>query len=332
MMSFITLNRPPEPDAEIPDRSPGWSEGPRHILLRGLGVLWLVDGLLQMQPGMFTMDMVSNIMQPAATGEPTWLSGLIGWSIHVVTPHLVPFNWGVVVLQLLIGTLLLMPRERLVRSGLRLSVVWGLTVWLFGEGLGQLFTGTATFLTGAPGSVLLYVVASVLLLLPGERWPRPRRDKGLDAATWTVSLTLILGGLLQLSPVFWTGLGLSAPFGSGAMMPQPPWIRQTLSAAASAAMSAPWAVNGVIVVMLLGLGMLLILRPSCRWVLWATLGWLAVTWWFGQDLGMIFGGMATDPNTAPMLAVLLWAGWTPRSGKRPRPSQGFIHPNAARTT
>lgn len=297
--------------AEPAERNRGseWMGAPRQVLLRGLGVLWLLDALLQMQPGMFTMDMISNIMQPAATGEPGWLSALIGWSIRVVTPHVVPFNWGVVVLQFVIGILLLMPWRQIVRIGLWLSVVWGLLVWLFGEGLGQLLTGTATFLTGAPGSVLLYVAASALLLLPEDRWWPPGRGRRPDLATWTVALTLILGGLLQLSPVFWTSLGLASPFGSGAMMPQPPWIRWTLSAVAGLVMKAPSAANLAIVVVLFGLGALLILRPFRRWVFWATFAWLAVTWWFGQDLGMLFSGMATDPNSAPMLAVLLWAGW-----------------------
>lgn len=284
---------------------------PRRILLYGLGALWLLDGLLQMQPGMFTMDMISTVMQPAANGEPSWLTSLINWSIQLVTPHLVAFNWIVVALQLLIGTLLLMPRKWLVDAGLWISIIWGLLVWLFGEGLGQLLTGSATFLTGAPGSVFLYVIASALLLLPEERWSW-WRDRRVDGATWTVALTLILGATLQVSPVFWTDLGLAAPFGAGAMMPQPLWIRATLSAATDLAAAVPIAANLVVIGVSLGLGILLISQPYRRWIVSATFVWLAVTWWFGQDLGMLFGGMATDPNSAPILVLLLWAGWSVR--------------------
>ena len=286
---------------------------PRRILLYGLGALWLLDGLLQMQPGMFTMDMISTIMQPAANGEPAWLNALINWSIHLATPHLVLFNWIVVALQLLTGVLLFLSRKWLVDIGLWLSIVWGLLVWLFGEGLGQLLSGSATLLTGAPGSVFLYVVASVLLLLPEERlsWWRNRR---VDAATWTVALTMIGGAALQLSPIFWTSLGLAGPFGSGAMMPQPLWIRWTLSTAATLVGKVPVAANVAIIAVSLGLGILLLLKPYRRWIFWAALSWIAITWWFGQDLGMLFGGMATDPNSAPILALMLWAGWTARAG------------------
>ena len=286
---------------------------PRRVLLYGLGALWLLDGLLQMQPGMFTMDMISTIMQPAANGEPAWLSALINWSVHLATPHLVLFNWIVVALQLLTGVLLFLSRKWLVDIGLWLSIVWGLLVWLFGEGLGQLLSGSATLLTGAPGSVFLYVVASVLLLLPEERlsWWRNRR---VDAATWTVALTMIGGAALQLSPIFWTSLGLAGPFGSGAMMPQPLWIRWTLSTAATLVGKVPVAANVAIIAVSLGLGILLLLKPYRRWIFWAALSWIAITWWFGQDLGMLFGGMATDPNSAPILALMLWAGWTARAG------------------
>ena len=294
------------------ETGPVRAPAPRRVLLYGLGALWLLDGLLQMQPGMFTMDMVSTIMQPAANGEPGWLHALINWSIHLVTPHLVLFNWVVVAIQLLIGVLLFMPRKWLVDGGLWFSIVWGLLVWVLGEGIGQLLTGSATFLTGAPGSVFLYVVASVLLLLPEERlsWWRDRR---VDAATWTVALTLIAGAALQLSPVYWTSIGLAGPFGSGAMMPQPLWIRWTLSSAATLVDRAPVAANAAIIAVSLGLGILLLLRARRRWIFWAALSWLVITWWFGQDLGMLFGGMSTDPNSAPILALMLWAGWTARN-------------------
>jgi hypothetical protein len=275
----------------------------RRILLYGLGSLWLLDGVLQMQPGMFTMDMVSTIMQPAATGEPSWLNALINWSIGLVTPHLAAFNWAVVVIQLGIGVLLLMPRRNLVTAGLWLSIGWGLVVWLFGEGLGQLFSGTSTFLTGAPGSVLIYVAASVLLL-----WPKPLR-RGFDVASYVVAVALLFGAALQFSPVYWTGLGLAAPFGSGAMMQQPLFIRHSLAAVATLASASPVALNAGIIAVNVLLGLLVWLRPSSRAALWSALAWLALTWWFGQDLGMLFSGMATDPNTAPVLALLLWAGF-----------------------
>lgn len=284
-------------------RPPAW-----HTLRYGLAALWLLDGLLQLQPGMFTMDMVSNIMQPAATGEPVWLYNLITWSIQMVTPHLVAFNWAVVVIQLAIGLMLLVPRPKVVAGGLWLSIVWSAMVWLFGEGLGQLLTGSASFLTGAPGSVFFYAVAGGLLLWP-DGWARERPLPAGRRAIQVVALSLLLAAALQLVPAFWTGLGLGTSIASAAMMPQPEWLRWTIDLAAMEATRAPLVMNLGIIVISFGLGMALLATGHHRWLLAATIGWLAVVWWFGQGMGALFSGMATDPNTAPVLALLLWAGW-----------------------
>jgi len=287
----------------------------RRWLLIGLGVLWLLDALLQMQPGMFTMDMISTIMRPAATGNAAALTALIDWSIRLVTPHLVAFNWSIVAAQFVLGAALLSGRRRIVRAGLWASVAFSLLVWVFGEGLGQLLTGSATALTGAPGSAFFYAVASALLLLPAGTWSHPHGRT--DAATWTVSLAFLLGAALQLSHVFWTGLGLEAPFGDAYMMPQPHALRAAINAVASLASRAPVALNATLIALFLGLGVLVVLRTRSRAAFWAMLALITVVWVFGQDAGMFWSGMATDPNSGPLLALLLasgHAGW--QGGKR----------------
>ena len=55
------------------------------------------------------------------------------------------------------------------RPALAVSFVWALGVWVIGEGLGMLLTGTASALTGAPGSVLIYGLIGLMA------WPRPAR-------------------------------------------------------------------------------------------------------------------------------------------------------------
>jgi hypothetical protein len=54
------------------------------------------------------------------------------------------------------------------------SVAWGLVVWIFGEALGQIFAPGLTWLFGAPGAVLFYCAAGVLIALPGHWWETPR--------------------------------------------------------------------------------------------------------------------------------------------------------------
>ena len=280
----------------------------RQTLRIGLGLLWVIDALLQLQPGMFTMDMISDIMQPAATGEPAWLKSLIDWSITTVTPHLVLFNWAIVALQLAIGILILYPRRTTVRLGLLLSVVWGVAVWIFGEALGQLLTGSTTFLAGAPGSVAVYMVAALLLLLPGQRWSVGWLGRH-NPATVVVGGIMLLAIGLQANPLFWTSLGAANVFAQGAQMGGPWPLSSSLAAAATVAGGSPVLINLVLIAAMSLVVVVLAWSPSSVATLLIGLGLLALTWWFGQDAGGLFSGMATDPNTAPVLGLLFAAGW-----------------------
>jgi hypothetical protein len=127
-------------------------------------------------------------------------------------------------------------------------------------------------------------------------------------------MVLALGIALQANPLFFGALGLSGVFATGAMMPQPSWLRAPLVGAANLAAAHPVTVN-LAVAALFAVAALATLVAGRRphhvlapWALWFALAWTAATWWFGQDLGMPFGGMATDPNTAAPLALLLVAG------------------------
>lgn len=296
----------------------GFEAVPRQALRMGFGILWVLDALLQLQPGMFQMDMISDIMQPAATGEPSWLAHSINFSIAVVTPHLVAFNLLVVALQAAIGILLLTGR---VRSGAWLAIVWSALVWWFGEGLGQLLTGSATFLSGAPGSVFLYGLAAVLLLLPDEGWWVTVGRRRLPVPAAVAGAVFLLGAGLQANPLFFTGLGLASPFGQGAMMSQPHAIQTTLGWMANLSGSAPVLLNVAWIVVLVALTLALVFAPGAKSTLYAALVVLFVVWWFGQDVGGLLTGMATDPNTAVPLALLVWAGFL-MARQREIPSQG----------
>lgn len=287
----------------------------RRLLRLGVGGLWIIDGLLQLQPGMFTKAvLIDTVWQPAAGGQPSWLAALMTWSISVASPHVAAFNWGIALTQLIIGVLLLTARRVPTRVGLWASAAFAVAVWVFGEGMGQVLTDGATILGGAPGSTLVYLVASILLLLPPGSWrPAGRRRASMPALA--SGLLLVLCGLFQFHATFWTRLGLSQPFGQAFMMPQPEPLRQAISAASGLVTLAPVAVNAMLVAVMIGGGLLLIegegeAHPS---LVWGTLAFLAMVWVLGQDVGMLFSGMSTDPNTAPALALLLCGALAGRS-------------------
>ena len=266
----------------------------------GLGVLWLIGALLQTQPGMFAMDMLSTTMQVPATPQPAWLQHWMNGSVQLMTPHLVVLNWAVVALQLGLAASLLAGRGWVVRAGALISAAWALMLWLFGEGLGQILTGSASPLTGAPGVMLLYASVSLLLLVPGAATAR--------RATRLVGAWLLLAAVLQAAPIFWTSLGLASPVADNTMMSQPHWLLTAVNGFVALLLAAPVAVNLALVLLLTTLGLGLWVLPHQRWVLATSVLWLAAVWVLGEDMGGLFGGMATVPGTAPALLLVLWAG------------------------
>jgi hypothetical protein len=282
----------------------------RDIWWYALGSLWIVDGLLQAQPSMFTpTGLVGNVLVPAAQGQPSWISGPMLWGSGLWVSHAALWNSAAVALELSIGCLILVGRRwpMLGRTGLVLSIVWGLIVWYFGEGLGGLFTGSASYLAGAPGSAFLYVLLASALVLPDALWSSPRL---LLAFRVAVGALWAVGALLQMAPLYWTPLGLASMLQSVAMMPLPFGLTALDAQLVNAMSSAPILWNAMLCTIMIGLaGALLFGRGGKALyivaLIWLALIWLVFVWMVFQGLGMVFSGMATDPNTPPVWALLL---------------------------
>ena len=130
-----------------------------------LGALWFLDGILQFQPAMFTSTFVNTVLAPNMQNQPYIISAIVALGIRVFSSNIVWANLIAALIQLFIGVLLIIPFQKKIRNvGLWLSIAWALIVWIFGEGLGNLFTGSATLYTGAPGAALLYLILAVFLL------------------------------------------------------------------------------------------------------------------------------------------------------------------------
>ena len=138
----------------------------RRALQLVLATVWLVDGLLQFQPFMFTRAFGSQMLAATAQGNPSAVAHSITWADLVIGHHSVVADAVFAVVQVLIGFGIAW--RPTIKPALALSIVWSCGVWWFGEGLGGLFSGTANPVNGAPGAVLLYAVLAVLL------WPADR--------------------------------------------------------------------------------------------------------------------------------------------------------------
>jgi hypothetical protein len=260
-----------------------------RILMMCLGGLWLLDGILQLQPAMFTGAFVSTVLAPNLQGQPAFIATLVAFGIHLFSENIFWSNLASAFIQLLIGALLLLPfRKNAQRFGLWLSVGWALIVWIFGEGFGGLFTGNATFYTGAPGSALLYLILALFLLYPSYN------NKRLPLAG---GIIFILGAFLNLAPMFWRSGMLS-------MLAMTPAVSGPLGALGA---QGTMIGNFIAIDTLACLGLFLIFLPN-RSVAWITIAFLVAVWWIGQSFGGIQTfpwGTATDPNSAPLLILFL---------------------------
>jgi cytochrome oxidase Cu insertion factor (SCO1/SenC/PrrC family) len=283
----------------------------RRFLRISVGGLWIVDGLLQAQPDM-PAGFVRNMIAPGAAASPPWLAALVNPLADIWTRHPVVADAATVWVQVGLGVLILVGgRGILARVTLWASVGWSLLVWVVGEFLGGLLAPGASWLVGAPGAVLVYAIAGLLLLAPDGWW---RSGRCALLARRSVAVWVLLGALLQALPWegSWSAAGLSAPFVRALGSNQPELLLKPISWANSMALSRPITLNATIVAVLVIVGLTLLVSGS-RAVIAVGFVVFAVTWWVGQDFGVL-GGIGTDPNTALPLALLLasslprWAG------------------------
>jgi hypothetical protein len=269
----------------------------RRDLQVALGVLWLLDGVLQAQPFMFTHGFATQLIAGAGQGQPGFVSGPVHLGSVVVAAD--PVLWNVLFagIQILLGIGLFV--RRTARFALAASIGWALGVWYLGEGLSGMASGHASLLTGAPGSALLYAV------LGAAAWPRGGTSDHAPAS-WLVPAWAVLwigGAILQLLPGQNTGPGLASVLTSSASA-APHWLaRIDTSVAAWASRNGALGVTALAAIpFLVGVGALY--RRTRTWAVTTGLVLSLAMWVIGQDLGQLYSGQATDPNSGPLIALM----------------------------
>ena len=264
-----------------------------------LGVLWLIDGLLQLQPKMFTTDFAHKVINPAASGQPIFVAGPMHLAMTLLLHQPFLFNLCFATTQLVIGFLIL--KKKTIRYGLIGSIIWGLSVWYLGEGLGGLAGGHATLFMGAPGAALIYAIISMAVL------PSRNNDNQGRPANWLayVWMTIWLGSvpLILWSQTTYRGLSsmlLSMTKGA------PGWLAHLdKSSGTYVASTGNWFILFIIILSLVA-GFMVIL-PGYYFRLAAVCVGIILSlayWIVGQNLGTFYSGIATDPNTGPLLILL----------------------------
>ena len=313
---------------------------PRRKLQLALAGIWLLDAMLQFQPVMFGHGF-GQMLVGGAHGNPAIVARPVSWSAAFIDHHVAALNAIFAVIQLLLG--LGIAWRPTVRLALAASVAWALAVWWLGEGLGGLLAGTASPVNGAPGAVLLCALLALLLWPSGRDLPdRARSDRdppdrdpsdrdpsdrdhtapfpaacavGRRAARacWLV-VWLGLAGLALL-PATRAPRALSDMI-AGTTPGEPAWLAWTDTHAAGALARHGLLASVLLAAILAAVALIpsIPLSPSiqptrrARAAVILALAVAAVLW-LAQGLGGLLTGAATDPGTAPLLALLALAFW-----------------------
>ena len=284
-----------------------------------LGLFWLLDAGLQFQPFMFGSGFTTTYLLNNAQNQPDAIRWIITNVGNFVGPHVAVWNTFFALIQVVIGLGLLF--RPTVRPALAVSFFWAFGVWFFGEGLGLIFTGSASALTGAPGSVFLYALIGLMA------WPRSAPTEDGEEAEPSVGIAssaagqgiggvvtplLVWCGYWSLAAVLFllpdnrTATSVSSAI-TGMSSGEPSAYSHFLNSFGnhfgSGGVWTTWllAIGSLVV----GFGPLVFRRPT---PFLAAGGLLATFFWVsGQGLGGIFTGSGTDPNTGPLIVLLALA-------------------------
>ncbi|HUA42910.1 MAG TPA: SCO family protein [Streptosporangiaceae bacterium] len=301
----------------------------RRMLRIGFGIIWIFDGLLQAQPAM-AAGMPSQVIEPTAAASPAWVQHVVNWAGTSWSYHPIQAGAAAVWIQLGIGAwLVAAPSGLLSRLAGLASVGWGLVVWVFGEAFGGIFAPGLTFLFGAPGAVLFYCAAGLLIALPPARWYSARLGRQILAG---LGLFLLLMAVLQAWPErgFWQGRlhgqpgTLAGMASSMAAIPQPHFLSALVNGFATVDEAHGFVVNLVAVLALAAIGTMFVGTvfpgPVFPGTVFAVPPWLIrlalagmlvfclADWVLIEDLGFL-GGVGTDPNSMIPVALIGVAGY-----------------------
>jgi hypothetical protein len=288
----------------------------------GLGLMWLLDGGLQLQPYMFSHNFLVQTIGSMGSGQPALVQWTINTAAQIAIPYRVEFNALFALIRVAIGVGLIIGR-RWVKRALIVSFAWALIVWWFGEGVGMILLGVASPLTGAPGAVLLYALVGVMA------WPA-NKSFGISAASggglgdyyarvaWG-GLWLLLA-VLMMQPANRSANAFSSAFSTAASFSGGPFAGLNDGLASmSAGHGTLSAIVLAVLMAAIGIAVFLDWHRNLFLVVGSLLA--LFVWITAEYFGGIFTGQGTDPNSGPLfvlIAAALFATPRPVSKSAPR--------------
>ncbi len=277
----------------------------RTYLRLAFGVIWVVDGILQFQPGM-PLGLANDVVKPTIAGAPTWLHPLMYSSIHLWNAHPIALATGTAWIQMGIGLGLIVSNAATGRLIAVAGAGWALLIWVVGNGFGGAFASGSSILFGWPGATFFYFVAMVWIALP----PRYFAEHFSHFTLRLMALVLGIGAILQVLPNagFWHGGNANALTAMARTMTstaQPHPLAWIVNRVGDVAGTLGGGFNVVVVLWLVvcAVGLWYSSTHAVNWPAYAVAVGAVFFWVAGEDVP-IFGGLATDLNSLIPLAVL----------------------------
>jgi hypothetical protein len=265
---------------------------------------------------MFGRGFVTQVIDPAAMGSPAGIANTVTGTGSVLLAHPALFNTGFAVIQLAIGLGLLW--RGTARAALAGTIVWGLAVWWLGEAFGGLFSGLASPLTGAPGAALLYALLAVLAWprrpAPAVRWQQSVAESGILGRRLAQALWLVVWGgfaALMFQPQVKAPGALRDAIGG--MASGHGWLASVDHGAAGLAGTSGYVPAVIFAGLFAVIAVSIFLPQTARMTVLAGAAAVALAIWVvGENFGGLSSGSATDPDTGPLLLLLIAAYWPDR--------------------
>lgn len=293
----------------------------RRVVQTLLGLVWFLDGLLQLKPQMFTPAFVKQVILPVADGQPHWISALVNVGANIAIGHIVLWNAIFAAIQLLLGLALTFNIKT--RAAIVTSIVWSTIVWIFGEGFGQILTGQSLLLTGAPGAALIYGLVGGAIWPDGERGPSVWSPSGIRFAQLSLAGLFIFGSILHFQRSALSPIELSQAIAN-------PWLANVIGHQGRVVSLILTGIELAVAVMLIG-------KLGTRIAVWVSITLSLLFWWAGQSFGQIFEPLATDFNSGLLMVILalcsyplLWRDTTRgHTADRELPRKGGFSPSGS---
>ena len=321
-------------------------------LFVALASLWIIDGLLQLQPAMYSRSLngfLANVLQYNTMGRPNPLTDLIRFLVtftYGTHSHQIVFNTVAALVQIAIGVAILFRKTE--RFGLLVSAFWALVPWVVGEAMGQmLFPQASMAFTGTPGAALIYLFLSIILLKDHSFYPGLDSDAGqfrkksarveepsrsrvgcvsdlgvagsrTALAAWAV--VWVGSALFELELSNWSPNAISAQL-KGIAAGEPSWISGMDRLLSHLTVGRGTTIALLMAVVQAWVGVA-VPRPRLRRVaLGVGIAVSLIYWVAGQNFGQLLTGNATDPNLGPAMIIFALALW-PISKRGPAKTDG----------